>query len=261
MKSQFPVAAIAATFLGVTGFAFRAHATTNDILRAGSRIEPPTVEVGIGYRSAKIEYGMVENDESVFDYEVEIGWLGFFGGFEACHDMTDVNRRRGRCNEIESSLGYGHKWGGFSAKAAYVYKSVLVEDEPDTQEVEVELEYETPWVTPVLELVCDTREKPGALYGVAGLVREWELCERLTLITHGGVGFGNPYHNDWCFGRDRWAFREMHLGAALEIVLCPHVKLVPSIDFYDYFTEAQRKTYDRHNGFIAVAGCHLEVDF
>ena len=40
-----------------------------------------------------------------------------------------------------------------------------------------------------------------------------------------------------------------------------NVKLVPSIDFYDYFTEAQRKAYDKFNGFVAVAGCRLAVDF
>ena len=108
------------------------------------------------------------------------------------------------------------------------------------------------WVTPFLALECDTHEKPGALYGEAGLMREWKLCDILTLVTYGGTGFGNPHHNDWCFERDRWTFREMHLGAELEIDVCPHVKLVPRIDFYDYFTEAQRRTYDKFNGFIAI---------
>ena len=170
----------------------------------------------------------------------------------------NAHNRRGRINEIESFLGYGFSLGDFSARAAYVYKSVFDDDESDTQEVEVELEYETPWVTPFLALDCDTRAKPGALYGEAGLHRDWELCERLTLVTCGGIGFGNPYHNGWCFDRDRWAFREMHLGAELEIEICPHVKLVPSIDFYDYFTEAQRNAYDKFNGFVAVAGCPVE---
>ena len=261
MKSQSLAAAVAAAFLGASGLALHANTSTNDILEAESSIELPTVEAGVSYRTAKIEYGMVENDESVFGYEVEIGWYGLFGGFEACHDMTGINDRRGRYNEIESFLGYGFKWGDFSAKAAYAYKSVFDDDESDTQEVEVELEYETPWVTPFLVLICDTCAKPGALYGEAGLHRDWELCDRLTLVTCGGIGFGNPYHNGWCFDRDRWAFREMHLGAELEIEICPHVKLIPGIDFYDYFTEAQRKAYDKFNGFIAVAGCRLAVDF
>ena len=254
MKSQFFAAAFAAATLAASA------SSTNDILEAQSDIELPTIEAGVFYRTAKIEYGMVENDESIFGYEAEISWYGLFGGFEAIHDMTDINGRRGQYEEIESFLGYGFTWGDFTAKAAYVYKSVFV-DEPDTQEVELELEYETPWVTPFVALECDTSAKPGALYGVLGLHRDWELCEWLTLVTCGGVGFGNPYHNDWCFDRDRWAFREMHLGAELEIELCPHVKLVPGIDFYDYFTEAQRKTYDKFNGFIAVASCRLAVEF
>ena len=261
MKSQSFAATSVAVLFNASVLTLHANTSTNDILEAESAIELPAVEIGVNYRTAKIEYGMVENDESVFGYEVEIGWYGLFGGFEACHDMTGINDRRGRANELESFLGYGFTWGDFSAKAAYVYKSVYVEDEPDTQEVEVELEYETPWATPFLALECDTREKPGALYGEAGLMREWALCDILTLVTYGGIGFGNPYHNDWCFDRNTWAFREMHLGAELEIELCPHVKLIPGIDFYDYFTEAQRKTYDKFNGFIAVTGCRLAIDF
>ena len=261
MKSQSFAATSVAVLFNASVLTLHANTSTNDILEAESNIELPTIEIGVNYRTAKIEYGMIENDESVFGYEVEIGWYGLFGGFEACHDMTGINDRRGRANELESFLGYGFTRGDFSAKAAYVYKSVYVEDEPDTQEVEVELEYETPWVTPFLVLECDTHEKPGALYGEAGLSREWALCDILTLVTCGGIGFGNPYHNDWCFERDRWAFREIHLGAELEIEICPHVKLVPGIDFYDYFTEAQRETYDKFNGFIAVAGCRLAVEF
>ena len=255
LKSQFFAAAFASATLAVSA------GSTNDVLEAESDIEMPKIEASVNYRTSKIEYGMVENDESVFGYEVEIEWYGLFGGFEACHDLTDVNERRGLFNEIESFLGYGFKWDDFSAKAAYVYKSVFDDDESDTQEVELELEYETPWVTPFVTLVCDTRERPGALYGVAGISREWELCDRVSLVTVGDVGFGNPYHNDWCFERGRWAFREMHLGAELEIEICPHVKLVPSIDFYDYFTEAQRNAYDKFNGFVAVAGCRLAVEF
>ena len=260
MKSQSLAAAVAAAFLGSSGLALHANTSTNDILEAESSVELPTVGAGVCYRTAKIEYGMVENDESVFGYEVEIGWYGLFGGFEACHDLTGANGRRGRVNEIESCLGYGLALGDFTAKAAYVYKSVYG-DEPDTQQVEAELEYETPWVMPFVALVCDTCEKPGALYGEAGLHRDWNLTEWLTLVTCAGIGFGNPYHNDWCFERDRWAFREMHLGAELEIELCPHVKIIPGIDFYDSFTEAQRRCYDKFNGFIAVAGCRLAVDF
>ena len=261
MKSHPLAAAAVSAIFGVCGLMLHANSSTNDILEAESGIELPTIEIGVNYRTAKIEYGMVENDESVFGYEVEIGWYGFFGGFESCHDMTGINNRRGRCNELESFLGYGLSLGNFSARAAYAYKSVFVEDEPDTQEVEVELEYETPWVTPFLALECDTCEKPGATYGQVGLHRGWEICDRFTLVTCGGIGFGNPYHNAWCFGRDNWTFREMHLGAELEIDFCPHVKLIPGIDFYDYFTEAQRRTYDKFNGFIAVAGCRLAVEF
>ena len=118
MKSHPLAAAAVAASFGVCGLTLHANSSTNDILEAKSSIELPTVEASVNYRTAKIEYGMVENDESIFGYEVEIGWYGFFGGFEACHDMTGINDRRGRYNEIESFLGYGFTWGDFSAKDA-----------------------------------------------------------------------------------------------------------------------------------------------
>jgi len=230
------------------------------VLESASVLQAPSIEAGAFYRSMKIERGMVENDESVFGYEVALEWYGLFGGVEACYDMTDVNGRKGRYNEIESFAGYGYTFGDLTARAAYVYKA-CAGDEPDTQEIEVELEYETPWVTPFAELACDVKDKPGALYGSTGLHREWELCECLCLVTCGGIGFGNAYRNDGDFGRDSLAFRDIHAGAELEMALCPHMKLVPSVDIYDSFTSAQRHAYDRHNGFACAAGCRLVAEF
>lgn len=255
MKSQFFAAVFAAASLVVSA------GPTTESPKILSGIRPPSVEAGFGYRTAKIEYGMVESDESVFDYEIELDWYGLVGGLEVCHDLTGINRRRGRANELESFLGYEYALGDFKAKAAYVNKSVRVQGEPDTQEVELEFAYLTPWVTPVFSIACDTHAAAGALYGTVGLSHEWTLCEGVNLITVGGIGFGNPRHNDWCFARDSWAFREIHLGVELEIELCEHVKLVSGLDLYDAFTADQRRTYDKFNGFIAVAACRLVFVF
>ena len=78
MKSHFFAAAFAAATLGVEGQTVHATPSTNDILEVSSGIEPPTVAAGICYHSAKIEYGMVENDESVFGYEIEIDFYDAF---------------------------------------------------------------------------------------------------------------------------------------------------------------------------------------
>lgn len=151
-------------------------------LSSFAEIEAPSIEASINYKSMKIERGMVENKESVFGYEVELGWYGIVGGIETCHDMTNIDGRRGRYNEIESFLGYEHSFGDFSARIAYIYKRCILE-EPDTQEVELELEIE----------------------------------------------------------------------------LCEHLKLVPSVDLYDQFTSAARHEYEK--GFAAVGGCHLVAEF
>ena len=78
MKSQFFAAAFAVATLGAAGQASCATSSTNDVLEASPDIELPTVESGVNYRTAKIEYGMVENDESVFGYEIEIDFYDAF---------------------------------------------------------------------------------------------------------------------------------------------------------------------------------------
>ena len=259
-RTILPAVGAAVAALALTSAAFASEAT-NELAGAGSAAGLPSVELEAFYGSRKMERGMVENAESVFGYEAKLEWLGFFAGVEACYDMTDANGRCGRYNEIASSAGYGAKSGDLSARAAYIYKKCKEcgGDEPDTQEVELEAEYETPWLTPFLVLDCDIDVKPGATYGVFGLKREWNVGERLTASACGGIGFGNAGRNSLDFDADRCAFRDMHLGAALEIELCPHVKLVPSVDFYDQFTSAARHEYRK--GFVAVCGVRLSVEF
>lgn len=229
-----------------------------EALEQAPAVKLPSVEAGLFYQSMKIERGMVENKESVFGYEVELEWYGLFGGVETCFDMTGVNRRRGRYNEIESVLGYGHSFGDFTAKAAYVYKRCVLE-EPDTQELELEFEYETKWVTPFLAFEMDTKQKPGATYGAFGVTHGYELAERVTVNPFAGVGFGTAARNRLDFDTDRLAFRDIHLGLELEIELCPHLKLVPFADLYDQFTSAARHEYRK--GFAAVGGCRLVAEF
>ncbi len=223
-----------------------------------SGIEAPSVEAGVFYRSMKIERGMVENKESVFGYEAEISWYGLFLGIEACHDMTDIEGRKGRYNEIECPVGYEHAFGDFKARAAYVCK-ICGGEEPDTQEVEIELEYETPWLTPFVECDLDVDRKAGALYSAFGVSRAWEFDEWAALVAKGGVGFGNAYRNAADFGSDKYAMRDIHLGLALELEVCPHVKIVPGVDLYDYFTAPARHTYRK--GFAAVGGVCASVEF
>lgn len=230
----------------------------NELGETEAAVRLPSVEAGAFYRSMKIERGMVENKESVFGYEAKLEWYGFFIGVESCHDMTNIERRRGRYNEIESFVGYGLTIGDLSAKAAYVHKK-CGGDESDTQEVDLELEYETPWLTPFAECELDIDDKAGALYDAFGLKREWELAEWAKLCTYGGVGVGNAYRNRTDFGSDKIAMRDMHIGLELELELCQHVKLVPGADLYDQFTSAARHEY--HKGFVAVGGVKLAVEF
>jgi len=253
-----PVACAVVAALALGAHAAYADGATNELVEAEASIKLPSIEAGAFYRSRKIERGMVENKESVFGYGAEIEWYGVFVEVEACYDMTDVERRRGRYNEIESAIGYGLSVGDFSAKAAYVYKK-CGGDEHNTQEVEFELEYETPWVTPFLECELDVAEKAGATYGAFGVRREWEIADWLSLCPNCGIGFGNAYRNRTDFGSDKIAMRDMHAGLELEIELCPHVKLIPGVDLYDQFTSAGRHEY--HKGFVAVGGVKLAVEF
>lgn len=231
---------------------------TTSLAAEGASIGMPSVEAGVFYRSMKTERGMVENKESVFGYEVELDWYGIVGGIETCYDMTNIDGRRGRYNEIETFLGYEYAFGDFTARAAYVYKK-CVHEEPDTQEVELEFEYETPWATPFLGFEMDTKQKPGATYGAFGVRRELELVEGVTAIPLAGIGFGTAGRNELDFEKHAFAFRDIHVGLEFEIELCKHLKLVPSVDLYDQFTSAARHEYRK--GFAAAGGCRLVAEF
>lgn len=238
-----------------------ADGATNGIFKAEASAEAPSAELEAFYSSRKIERGMVENAESVFGYEAEVKWLGLFAGIEACYDMTDVNTRRGRYNEITPRAGYGAKFGDFSIRASYLYKKCkeCAGENEHTQEVEFEAEYETPWATPFAMVNCDIDMKPGAAYGAFGLKREWGIAGGIAASACGGIGFGNAGRNKLDFDSARLAFRDIHLGGELEIELSSHVKLVPSVDFYDQFTSVARHQYRK--GFAAVAGVRLAVEF
>ncbi|MBR4258900.1 MAG: hypothetical protein IKQ17_07710 [Kiritimatiellae bacterium] len=253
-----PVACAVVAALALGAHSAYADGAEKEIVEAEPSIGLPSVEAGAFYRSMKIERGMVENKESVFGYEAEIEWYGFFLGIESCHDMTNVEGRRGLYNEIETEAGYRFSLGDFTAKAAYVYKA-CGGDEHNTQEIELEMEYETPWFTPFVECNLDIDDKAGALYGAAGLSREWEFSDWAKVNAYAGIGAGNAYRNRTDFGADKIALRDMHVGAELEIELCPHVKLVPGVDLYDQFTSQGRHEY--HKGFVAVGGVKLVVEF
>ncbi len=252
------IAVAAASAIALTATSAYAEAGTNELVDAESSVKLPSVEAAAFYRSRKIERGMVENSESVFGYEAEVEWYGLFIGVEACYDMTDIHNRKGRYNEIASFAGYGAEFGDFSFKAAYLYKK-CGGDERNTQEVNLDMEYKTPWVTPYLTWNCDVDKRPWAMYGALGVKRGWEINEWLSVSTYGGVGAGNASRNRLDFDTDRCAFRDMHLGLEVEIEICPHVKLVPGVDIYDQFTQNARHAYRK--GFVAVGGVHLVVEF
>ena len=224
----------------------------------GHELEMPSFDVGAFYRSMKVERGLVENKESIFGYELEIEWYHILGGLESCYDLTNINRRRGRYNEIESFLGLCLPLGDFSSKIAYAYRA-CGGDEPDTQLAELELEYETSVVTPFFEGECDTHDVAGALYGCFGVKREWKIADCLLTTPYLGIGAGNAKRNRADFDTDRTTFREMCVGVEFEIELAPHLKLVPGVELYDQFTSNARHTY--HKGFAAIGSCCLSLSF
>jgi len=221
------------------------------------KLEMPEAEVGAFFASRKVERGMVENRDPVFGWEAEVEWYGFHGGFEACYDMTDIEGRRGRYNELATTVGY--EYGAFSwltLGAEYVYKH---EAEGHTQEVEFSLEFPTRLLTPYASWNIDAGECAGALYGVLGAFREWQFNYGLTLKAETGMGYGNARRNEEDFECGRVAARDIHATLCIGWEFYEGVKLSPWVGFYDQFTTDGRSAFD--NGFFVVAGASLKVGF
>jgi len=222
-------------------------------------VEMPSVEASAVFNSRKVERGMVENRDPVFGWEAEIEWYGLHAGFEACHDMTDINGRRGRYNELTTEAGYEHqltRW--LVVGAEYIYKEM--QEEGHTQEVQFDVEMPFRLAEPFFSANIDADKYSGAFYGVVGIRRDFTtLYDCLTITPEIGIGFGNARRNEADFECGRDAARDIHLGVEAELELYDHVSLCGWFAMYDQFTQEGRAAFD--NGFFVLAGCAVKLDF
>jgi len=222
-----------------------------------TKIEMPNAEAGAFFSSRKVERGMVENPDPVFGWEVEVEWYGFHGGFEACYDMTDINGRGGRYNELATTVGYEYApFSWLNVGAEYIYKH---EWEGHTQEIEFSAEFPLSWLVPYATWNVDADECAGALYGVLGIYREWEWKYGFSLMTEVGFGYGNKKRNMEDFECGRCAARDVHANLELSWEFHEGFEIVPFVGFYDQFTKDGRSAFD--NGFFVVAGVSVKVGF
>lgn len=224
----------------------------------GLAVETPSVAVSAMFKSRKVERGMVENRDPVFGWDAEIDWQGFHVCFDACHDMTDIDGRRGRFNELETCAGYEYApFDWLEVAADYSYKH---EADGHTQEIEAEFRFPLPWCVPFCRMNVDVDETPGALYGVLGVFSDIVVLDVLTITPTVGIGFGNVRRNEADFECHRDAARDIHAGIALDWEVMPHVHLCPSVMLFDQFTtDGRRESFG--NGFFCVAGCAFKCEF
>ena len=222
-------------------------------------VEMPSAEASAVFNSRKVERGMVENRDPVFGWEAEIGWYGFHGGFEACQDMTGINGRRGRYNELRTAVGWESDLASWlSVGAEYAYKDMA--DEGHTQEVQFDVSFPNELAVPFFSANIDADKFAGAFYGTVGLRREFvTLYDCLTITPVVGIGFGNARRNTADFDCGRDAARDLHVGVESELELYDHVFVCSWVKLYEQFTESGREAFG--NGFFALAGCALKVGF
>lgn len=224
----------------------------------GLAVETPSVAVSAMFKSRKVERGMVENRDPVFGWDAEIDWQGFHVCFDACHDMTDIDGRRGRFNELETCAGYEYApFDWLEVVADYSYKH---ETDGHTHEIEAGCRFPLPWCVPFCRMNIDVDKTPGALYGVLGAFRDIVLLDVLTITPTVGMGFGNVRRNEADFECHRDAARDVHAGLAIDWEVVPHVHLCPSVMLFDQFTtDGRRESFG--NGFFCVVGCAVNATF
>jgi len=227
------------------------------VLFAESAVTFPEVSAAAFFHSRKVERGLIENRDPVFGLEAEIEWIGFRGGFESCHDMTDANGRRGRYNELTARAGYSREiltW--LEASADYIHRQTA---EDHTGEIEAETRFPLAWCVPHVMANIDTKGAPGAFYGVLGASKDICLAGSLILTPEIGMGFGNRRRNRIDFDCGRNAARDVHVGISAAWKFSPGFELCPYVTIYDQFTKDGRRTHDV--GFFAVAGCAIRATF
>ena len=171
-----------------------------------------SVDATLDFFSAYVWRGCVYNDRPVFQPGVSATYAtadyGSFGaGMWSNFDLTDRNRQvtGAGLNEIDYQLFYtvdvesftlevGHLWYTFPKASGQDYY-------PSTREVYASVAYNNDVVTPFVSLTYDYAVYDG-FYGNAGLNKEFELSDQLTLGAEVSLGAGDSDYIAYVGGDD-----------------------------------------------------------
>lgn len=208
-----------------------------------------SISLDLAYVTKYVWRGIPINEDPVVQpsltYEHKSGLsLNLWGNI----DTTDVADRKWDLTEIDYTLNYAWKCGGYEMTAgvgAYVFPG---SDTPTTAEVYSSICFGGK-LTPTLQVYYDFVKADG-FYASLSTGYECGLSYSKAAPTLGlsaKLSYGTGNHNSYNYGVDTSGFTDLLLGAALPIKVGSKITVTPSINYATIINSDIRDAFETNN--------------
>jgi uncharacterized protein (TIGR02001 family) len=161
----------------------------------------PSVYTSLTLASAYTWRGQVLDDRAVIQPYFQVTHHGVLLSVWATANLNEKNAATRDFTEVDLTASYTLPIEAAAiALGVVTYLPVGAEAER-YQEAFVTARYPTPWVTPRVEAYQTFNANHGA-YFLAGLSRDFELTDKITLSADLSSGYGTSRFNEYCYGVD-----------------------------------------------------------
>lgn len=190
----------------------------------------PSVYTSLTLASAYNWRGQVLDDHAVIQPYFQATHQGFLVSVWANANLTEKNAETRDFTEVDLTASYT-----LPIETATVALGVIAYLPVGTvaeryQEAFVTAKYPTPWVTPRVEAYQTFKANHGA-YLLAGLSRDFELLEKLTLSADLSSGYGTSRFNEYCYGVDGNRMNDGSVSLALRYAITDALAVTPSVRY------------------------------
>ncbi len=188
----------------------------------------PAVDADVSLQSAYVSRGQVNSDHPVAQPQVVISKFGFNVGVWANAELTDRSIGRQGFSEVDLMLSYElpvQPVNIFVGVIEYLYPDTIQNSMDDGTEIEISIPstrevfciaiWETPWITPCLELYYDFGKADG-FYADAKLEHEFKFAPEWTFTPGVSSGWGSRKFNEYYYGKELDALNDGNVYAGLE---------------------------------------------
>lgn len=203
----------------------------------------PSIDLEISAVSKYVWRGLVCNEDPVVQPSLTLGWQsGLSVNLWGSVDMTDFAGVKGKCSELDLTLGYEWESGGREWRVAYAAYTYPNTPYASTGELSVSCDLGGPFNLG-LYLSRDVDEAGGTYLSLAWL-RKASLGSAVLDIS-GGLGIADKKHSDYYFGVPSAGLADASVSLELPFEAGGGWSVYPSITFSSVLDRHLRRSLSR----------------